>query len=51
LTLEKIEKIHHQDATWATQARRNLAFAYRDVTDLDREEMTDEELESELVFL
>lgn len=51
LQITDIEQIHSQDAQRATQARRNLAFAYRDITNLDRKNMSDEELESELIFV
>ncbi len=51
ISLEDVEKIHGQDANRAHQARRNLAVAYRDVTDLDWTTMTDEEIESDLIFL
>lgn len=51
MQITDVEQIHSQDAQRATQARRNLAFGYRDLTDLDRKNMSDEELESELIFV
>lgn len=43
--------IREQDARWASAARRNLAYAYKEVTDQQWEKRETAQVESDLIFL